>query len=253
MSSEEHKAPRAKRPWTPFTAGLGIVMALLLLLIVARLVAVFLGSRTGYDADREYPTPTIEDRGGAYAFSALQSDGRTPVTYDPCQPIRLQINPENAPPEHRKLVERAVVHTSEATGFEFDIIGTTGSRNFRPDFDQASVPPPVLVMWSDENEIEGLLGDVAGVAGSTKVGMSPDASRFATGFVILDRANFDQMARLGAQEAAQAIMDHEFAHLVGLAHVQDSGELMHEDNVGQTGYGPGDLEGLARLGNVPCR
>ena len=251
MSLEEHRT-RAKRPWTPVTAGLAIVMVLLLLVIVGRLVAVHLSNRTGYDADRDYPTPAIKERGGTYAFTVLQADGRTPVTYDPCTPIRLEINPENAPPDYRKLVERAVVHTSEATGFEFDIVGTTDSRKIGQPLDQGAVPPPVLVMWADEGEIGALAGGTAGVAGSTKMTVSPSFSHYVTGFVVLDRVNFDQMAELHADEPAQAIIDHEFGHLVGLAHVQDRRELMHEDNVGQTGYGPGDLEGLARLGNVAC-
>ena len=50
----------------------------------------------------------------------------------------------------------------------------------------------------------------------------------------------------------QAIVDHEFGHLVGLDHVDDPGELMAEVNIGRTSYGPGDLEGLARLGAIPC-
>ena len=50
----------------------------------------------------------------------------------------------------------------------------------------------------------------------------------------------------------QAIVDHEFGHLVGLDHVTDPGELMAEVNLGRTSYGPGDLEGLARLGAIPC-
>jgi hypothetical protein len=45
---------------------------------------------------------------------------------------------------------------------------------------------------------------------------------------------------------------HELAHLVGLTHVADSGQLMYADNNGQTGFGAGDLEGLRRLGGGPC-
>ena len=50
----------------------------------------------------------------------------------------------------------------------------------------------------------------------------------------------------------QAIVDHEFGHVVGLDHVHDPRELMNEDNVGLTTYGPGDREGLARLGAIDC-
>jgi hypothetical protein len=35
--------------------------------------------------------------------------------------------------------------------------------------------------------------------------------------------------------------------------VTDPGELMNGDNIGRATYGPGDLEGFARLGSIPCR
>ena len=47
-------------------------------------------------------------------------------------------------------------------------------------------------------------------------------------------------------------MLHELAHVVGLAHVSEPMELMFTDNTGQVTFGPGDLEGLARLGSLPC-
>jgi hypothetical protein len=45
---------------------------------------------------------------------------------------------------------------------------------------------------------------------------------------------------------------HELAHVVGLGHVAEPMELMFVDNSGQVELGPGDREGLARLGSVPC-
>ena len=39
---------------------------------------------------------------------------------------------------------------------------------------------------------------------------------------------------------------------LGLAHVSEPMELMFADNSGQVELGPGDLEGLARLGSLPC-
>ncbi|WP_302053554.1 hypothetical protein [Nocardioides panacis] len=37
-----------------------------------------------------------------------------------------------------------------------------------------------------------------------------------------------------------------------LDHVDDAGELMDAENTGRTGWGPGDLTGLAVLGAGPC-
>lgn len=45
---------------------------------------------------------------------------------------------------------------------------------------------------------------------------------------------------------------HELAHLVGRTHVQDTNELMAEENSGRSSFGPGDMEGLRQLGGGPC-
>jgi hypothetical protein len=203
--------------------------------------------------NRLHPTPAIPDGDGAFAFMNVQSDGSTPVTYDPCRRIKLEINPENAPPDYRNLVEDAIEHTATATGFEFDIIGETDSRQFEQRVFGAATAPPVLVAWADAEEVPDLEGDIAGVGGSSRLEVLPNFLQYVTGTVILDQDVYSKLAANHDRAHAQAIIDHEFGHLVGLAHVKDSGELMYKDNVGQTHYGPGDLEGLARLGNVTCR
>ena len=87
-------------------------------------------------------------------------------------------------------------------------------------------------------------------AGSVATG-PPGRLRYVTGRVVLDQELF---AGFGPRETpfAQAIVDHELAHVVGLGHVDDPGELMYDDNLGRTTYGPGDREGLARLGSISC-
>jgi hypothetical protein len=78
-------------------------------------------------------------------------------------------------------------------------------------------------------------------------------TRFVTGTVTLDVDAFDVIPhQLRGEAAAQAIVDHEFGHLVGLDHVDDPGELMNADNLGRTTWGPGDLAGLSRLGRGRC-
>ena len=47
-------------------------------------------------------------------------------------------------------------------------------------------------------------------------------------------------------------MVHELAHVIGLNHVNEPTELMAATNNGQIELGPGDREGLARLGSLPC-
>jgi predicted Zn-dependent protease len=70
--------------------------------------------------------------------------------------------------------------------------------------------------------------------------------------VALDRDLYAQLDEADDRTEMRAILDHELGHVVGLAHVHDPGELMYDDNVGRSTFGPGDLQGLARVGDVPC-
>jgi hypothetical protein len=110
----------------------------------------------------------------------------------------------------------------------------------------------VIVGFADEDELEELAGDVAGLGGSVGVRGSLGRDYLVTGSIALDTEVFDDGWFGGNRQDLQAIVDHEFGHLVGLGHVKDPGELMARRNTGQITYGPGDLEGLALLGSVPC-
>ena len=67
---------------------------------------------------------------------------------------------------------------------------------------------------------------------------------------------FDSAARGGADGRREAARVRERVdgrlQRVGLGHVQDTRELMSESNSGQLDFGPGDREGLARLGSDDC-
>ena len=74
-----------------------------------------------------------------------------------------------------------------------------------------------------------------------------------TGSVTLDGPDLAQVLDgPDGEENVRAVIMHEFGHLVGLGHVQEPGELMSERNDGQLDFGPGDREGLARLGSPTC-
>lgn len=63
----------------------------------------------------------------------------------------------------------------------------------------------------------------------------------------------DAAGRFNRDPAAlRAILLHEFGHVVGLKHAASEAELMAATNTGQTGFGPGDLAGLAQLGQGQC-
>lgn len=190
---------------------------------------------------------------GTFAFALTQPGRQEPVSYNPCRPITYVVNPDGAPDGWETLVEQSVKAVSTATGFEFEYDGTTVDRRFQDRAGPLGTISPVLIGWATPDEFPRLDGDVAGLGGSSAIESTPGYLTYATGMVVLDR---DQFAEIGAGSDGaplqQAILEHEFGHVVGLAHVQDRSELMYGEAIARTTFGPGDLEGLTRLGAVPC-
>ena len=203
----------------------------------------------GMDDERLGVVPEVEWGRGSFTFSMTQRGSKEPVGYDPCRVIEVEINPAGAPDGYRELVDTAIQRTSDASGLQFEVLGETDRREF--DLTGGPGRPPVLVAWSDEDEVPDLEGDVAGLGGSVARDLGTGRLSYVTGVVVLDTDVFDGVP-LFDSSAEQAIVDHEFGHLVGLGHVDDPDELMYADNLGRTTYGPGDREGLARLGGIDC-
>jgi predicted Zn-dependent protease len=98
--------------------------------------------------------------------------------------------------------------------------------------------------------VHDLDGDVAGVTSSD---YNPSTGHYDTGRVVLDADAYRELAdQPGGHLEERAILLHELGHLVGLAHVDDPGELMYPTVGTRSTYGPGDLEGLRLIGQVPC-
>jgi predicted Zn-dependent protease len=77
--------------------------------------------------------------------------------------------------------------------------------------------------------------------------------QFVTGVVVLDTEAYDRMSLTNDYRSEILILAHELGHVLGLDHVDDVDELMNAEYRGQSGFGPGDLEGLRRLRDLPCR
>lgn len=256
--------PHAPPPRRPRRRSSGALPGLLItVLLVGFVVAVapgdtYAGVRrlVGIGAERLGAAPDVPAGEGAYRFALTQRGSDEPVGYDPCRVVPVEVNPELAPAGWEDLVDTAISRTSEATGLTFELVGQTGDRDFferrqRP----FANPPPVLIGWATDEEVEALGGDVAGLGGSTAVEKPNGRLYYTTGSIALDADTFRALEEAGDDQrpVAQAIVDHELGHLVGLAHVDDQRELMHAEGVRTLRYGSGDTEGLARLGNVPCQ
>lgn len=195
-----------------------------------------------------------------FAFLASVPElGGQPVSWDPCRPIHLVLNNDQAPPDADRLLREAVSSVSSATGLHFVIDGPTTEA---PTTKRAPVDEPrygnrwspVLVAWTDPSVMPVLEGPVAGVAGPTGAPYyTAGQQHWVSGTVYLDGPQFREMLpAVDGHASARAVVMHELGHLVGLDHVPASDQLMYEKNIGQRAFGSGDQAGLRQLGLGPC-
>ena len=188
---------------------------------------------------------------GTYEFVATTEQGR-PIAWDPCEPIPYVVNPLGAPDDWEDLVDDGIAEAREASGFDFEYGGTTDDRRWDDRVSgTAADAPPVLIGWASSAEVPNLEGHTAGIGGSTPM-RSGQHVHFVTGIVVLDADAFDRMEDTGRNDAMRLILAHELGHVLGLDHVDDAGELMNPEYVGQDGFGDGDLRGFAELHDQPC-
>lgn len=207
----------------------------------------------GLGSERPLPAPTVVRQGGAFAYAMTQpGDDSEPVGWDPCEEIRYRVNPAGEPEGGRALVDRAIDRISEATGLAFEDEGDTNERPFPGGVKLFGRSDPVVIGWGTPAEYADLAAQVAGVGGAIAEQGGGGRLHFVSGGVVLDVEAFTPTAVAQQPRVMEAIVLHELAHVVGLAHVSEPMELMFTDNTGQISFGPGDLEGLARLGSLPC-
>lgn len=193
--------------------------------------------------ERVLPPVQVRDT-GSFAFVATQPGTDLPVGFSPCEVVQVEVNPDDAPDGHDELVAGSLERLTAASGLRLELVGETTDTWA----DRArEVGAPVLISWADADEVPELAGPVAGLGGALTLSGSSGVWA-AGGRVVLD---VDVDVDLLPEQRA-ALLDHELAHVLGLDHVDDPGELMAPTNVGVTSFGPGDLQGLARLGAIPC-
>lgn len=191
-----------------------------------------------------------------YAFVEKQADGIEPVTYDPCVPIHLVVDPRTIVDGGMRLLDQALDRVRDATGLVFTVDGLTDGpepKDGTVTADGGRSWLPVRVSWSDPAASKKLAGDVAGYAGSAAI--PRDGHRwFVTGSVVLDGPQLaDILEGPHGWASARSVLMHELGHLVGLDHVDAEGQLMQpEGNETVTTWGDGDLAGLAALGRGEC-
>jgi hypothetical protein len=222
------------------------------LVIVTLLVIAFI-KLSNIAGAADVTTGAIDPRG--FRFQYVGEETGAPVRYDPCTPVHYAINPQNAPPGGIEDVHTAVRMTSEATGMRFIYYGTTDEVFMHP---RDSYQPdrygerwaPILISW-----LPGLPNLRSNEAGSQSLGLG--GSSYATNgngdvVYVTGAATFDPSAELrsgfGGRTWGQVIL-HELGHVLGLAHVEGGGSVMHPSlGLRPAAWDDGDRAGLWELG-----
>ena len=260
---------RPRRNWTGIGGAIAVVAVVALGVTAVHLGVLPAGTQVA-EADVEHPTPGKDSAAkplgtpmaapgtGTYDFMAFQSDGITPVAYDPCRPLHYVIRPDNAPVGGEQLIADAVARISQVTGLQFVYDGPTDEapsdqrEPFQPDR-YGDRWAPVLISWDTVAEQADFATEVAGLGGSLSASLGDGPSVYVTGAVALDAAQFAEiLTRPGGAQDARAIVLHELAHVLGLAHVSDPTQLMYPEQSTVHDFAAGDLTGLARLGSGEC-
>ncbi len=230
--------PPSEEPTRPSSSRWIAIVAL-----VAALAVALLPRLAGTDPGDREPT---------YAFLAMNGD--QPVAFSSCRLLQVAVYPAGGPPDAERLVREAVARVRSATGLDIVVVGAFGGHAPNWNFEAAPIRPgdPVSVSWQDGDAIAQLTEHIAGLGGSPVV-TSPGGTPYrVAGTIALSRDYYSLLTQRGDHSEALAVLLHEFGHVLGLDHVDSPRELMYDDNNELTTFGPGDLEGLRRLGHGPC-
>jgi hypothetical protein len=214
-------------------------------------------------ADRPLGQPPAvlqsSSQSSSYRLQEAPDPGQEFVAYDPCRPIHYVVRPDHGPANGQELIRQAVARVSEATGLQFTYDGGTDEapQPERPRYQPERYGDrwaPVLIAWSTEADTPELAGQTVALSGSAAVAITGKPWVFVTGQLVLDAPHLTEIQSIpGGTDAARAVVMHELGHVVGLDHVEDRSQLMHpETSLAVTEFGPGDLAGLAKLGQGPC-
>ena len=183
----------------------------------------------------------------------LQPDG-SPVRWNPCEPIRWTLDPDDAPDGGREALSLAMARITAVSGLRFEFVGMTDEqpRSDRPLVVEGPEGPrwaPVLITWVPADSIDLPLSDMErGVAVPVAV-REGSHQVFVTGQVVLN-ADKTLLPMFEDRHASWgAVLLHELGHLVGLDHVGDPVQLMAPTpGFGEVRFGEGDRAGLQAVG-----
>jgi hypothetical protein len=193
--------------------------------------------------------------GEDYSFLSRTRSG-VPVRWNPCEPIHYVVNASLAPSGSIADVHEAVRRLSDATGiaFAYDGLSDEDPSAFRKPFlpDRYGARwAPVLIGWVDPEDSDIPFEDAHGTASAVASPLYPygqPADVYVSGWVAMNRDDPNPPG-FGAPGEQGPVILHELGHVLGLGHVPEYGEIMQPAGGGVVDLGPGDREGLERLGS----
>jgi hypothetical protein len=193
--------------------------------------------------------------GTDFAFLSRAPSG-DPVRWNPCDPIHYVVNASLAPPGSLHDVHEAIRRISDATGIAFAYDGLSDEepsafrKPFLPDR-YGSRWAPVLIGWVDPDASDIPFEDAHGMASAVASPQYPygtPSELYVSGWVAMNLEDPNPPG-FGAPGEQGPVLLHELGHVMGLGHVSTFGEIMQPAGGGVTDLGPGDREGLERLGS----
>jgi hypothetical protein len=207
--------------------------------------------------------------GGEAEFFLYDNAGFPTGFFSPCEPVEFQVNPDGEPEGARELMLWALQELSEVSGLELKYSGETRESletwNSRRGPDKNRVG--VYYLGQQEfalaaREPDSLFGGgPIGFAGPTvtSIDLSQGIYIATGGDAVFSVSRVQEIIAEGGMEPSYAnpmalVYLHEFAHVLGLTHVDLEDHLMHPviDTSLVTGFAEGDLKGLAIAGSGPC-
>lgn len=193
------------------------------------------------------------DHAASYSFMSEVAPG-DPIRWDPCGAVHWVFNPAGAPAGGLAAVQSAVARVSAATGLTFAYDGATTAAPTGSYLDtqtSATGFKPLLVGWSTPAASSLLANQPASLVGMDQtIWAQPatGATHIVSGVVAL---NANVTAATSGANSWFTFALHELSHAVGLGHTSDATQIMAPIiPAAATGFGSGDLAGLAKVGGT---
>jgi hypothetical protein len=176
-----------------------------------------------------------------------------PLRFDPCTKQHYVINPNGAPDGGIKDVHGSVRRLEEATGMDFVYDGISHEPGH---WDRALVDEqrygkrwsPILVTWVPY-DLLFFPDDWTYAAAQPRWTTNSNDELVTVSGTILLNGSRTQRPGFGQGWTWGHVLMHEWGHIVGLGHISDPQQVMHEWAKPDDGkWGDGDLVGLRAMG-----